>query len=168
MCSHYGVSHPTKKLFKQQRNNKGNNKSTFNSRNSNNRHTEHNGQKPNTYFKCGLDDHFVANCQKPDTLENKVNWNMENPKNRAYRYMEMDKMSDNSIDQSECQKIYTSMAPMSSNAESTRRYFGDSSQLSNWIIDSGATCHMTPDISDFISIIFHYYVNEFGVYLPLS
>ena len=92
MCSHCGVSHPTKKLFKQQKKNKGNNKSTFNSRNSNNRHTEHNGQKPNTYFKCGLEDHFVANFQKPDTSDKKVNCNMENPKTSAYIYIEMDKM----------------------------------------------------------------------------
>ena len=44
------------------------------------------------------------------------------------------------------------MARMSSNAEITRRYFGDSSQLTNWILDSGATCHITPDISDFIPV----------------
>ena len=29
--------------------------------------------------------------------------------------------------------------------------YGDSSQLTNWILDSGATCHMTPEVSDFIS-----------------
>ena len=28
--------------------------------------------------------------------------------------------------------------------------YGDSSQLTNWILDSGATCHMTPEVSDFI------------------
>ena len=28
--------------------------------------------------------------------------------------------------------------------------FGDSSQLTNWIVDSIATCHMTPEVSDFI------------------
>ena len=39
---------------------------------------------------------------------------------------------------------------MYSNAESTRMNYEDSLQLSNWILDSGATCHMTPDISDFI------------------
>ena len=27
---------------------------------------------------------------------------------------------------------------------------GDSSQLTNWILDSGATFHMTPEVSDFI------------------
>ena len=32
----------------------------------------------------------------------------------------------------------------------TRKYFGSRSQLTNCILDSGETCHMTPDISDFI------------------
>ena len=39
---------------------------------------------------------------------------------------------------------------MSSNVETPRRNYGNSSQLTNWILDSGATYHMTPDISDFI------------------
>ena len=39
---------------------------------------------------------------------------------------------------------------MSTNAEMSSRNYGDSSQLTNYILDSGATCHMTPDISDFI------------------
>ena len=28
--------------------------------------------------------------------------------------------------------------------------YGDSSQLTNWILDLRATCHMTPEITDFI------------------
>ena len=28
--------------------------------------------------------------------------------------------------------------------------YGNNSQLVNWILDSGATCHMTPEITDFI------------------
>ena len=36
------------------------------------------------------------------------------------------------------------------NAESPRRNYGDSSQLTNCILYSGATCHITPEISDFI------------------
>ena len=30
------------------------------------------------------------------------------------------------------------------------RDFGDSSQMTNWDLDSGATCHMTLQISDFV------------------
>ena len=33
---------------------------------------------------------------------------------------------------------------MSGNYEGPSRNFGDSSQLTNWILDSGTTCHMKP------------------------
>ena len=41
-------------------------------------------------------------------------------------------------------KIDASMARMSSNDECPSENFGDSLQLTNWILDSGAMCHMTP------------------------
>ena len=47
-------------------------------------------------------------------------------------------------------KIYAYMASMSSDDERKSVKYGDSSQLTNWILDSGATCHMTPEVSDFI------------------
>ena len=49
------------------------------------------------------------------------------------------------------QKIYASMARMYRNDECTSENFGDNLQLTNWILDSGATFHMTPEVSDFIS-----------------
>ena len=42
------------------------------------------------------------------------------------------------------------MAGMSSNDECKSLKYGDSSQLTNWILDSGATNHMTPEVSDVI------------------
>ena len=42
------------------------------------------------------------------------------------------------------------MAHMSSNVESPGKYFGHRSQLTNCILDSGATCHMKQEISDLI------------------
>ena len=48
------------------------------------------------------------------------------------------------------QKIYAYMARMSGNDECPSGNFGDSLQLTNWILDSGATCHMKPEVSDFI------------------
>ena len=39
---------------------------------------------------------------------------------------------------------------MSGNDEFPSGNFGDSSKLNNWILDSVATCHMTPKVSDFI------------------
>ena len=34
--------------------------------------------------------------------------------------------------------------------ESTKKYFGDRSELTRLILGSGATCHMKPDVFDFI------------------
>ena len=42
------------------------------------------------------------------------------------------------------------MARISDNDESPSRDFGDSSQQNNCILVSGETCHMTPQVSDFI------------------
>ena len=43
------------------------------------------------------------------------------------------------------------MERMSGNDECLSGNFGDSSQLTNWILDSGATCHMKPQVSCFIT-----------------
>ena len=43
------------------------------------------------------------------------------------------------------------MARISSNDKRKCDNYGDSSQLTNWILDLGATCHMTPEVSDFIT-----------------
>ena len=42
------------------------------------------------------------------------------------------------------------MAKIYLNVESLIIYFVDSSQLTNWNLDSGVTCRMTPEISDFV------------------
>ena len=42
------------------------------------------------------------------------------------------------------------MARISGIEETSSRDFGDSFQFTNWISYSGATCHMIPQISDFI------------------
>ena len=39
---------------------------------------------------------------------------------------------------------------MSNDDKRENKDYGDSSQLTNWIFDSGATCHMTPEVTDFI------------------
>ena len=40
---------------------------------------------------------------------------------------------------------------MSGNNECPSGNFGESLQLTNWMLDSGATCYMKPEFSDFIS-----------------
>ena len=42
------------------------------------------------------------------------------------------------------------MARMYNDDKRENKDYGDSSQLTNWILDSGATCHMTPEVTDFI------------------
>ena len=42
------------------------------------------------------------------------------------------------------------MSRMSNDDVSKKKYYGDSSQLTNWILDSGGSCHMTPEDTDFI------------------
>ena len=39
---------------------------------------------------------------------------------------------------------------MSSDNERKSGEYGDSSQLTNWILDLGATCNMRPEVTDFI------------------
>ena len=43
------------------------------------------------------------------------------------------------------------MARMLGNNKFTSGNFGDTLQLTNWILDSGAMCHITPAVQDFIS-----------------
>ena len=50
---------------------------------------------------------------------------------------------DNSDDDNDF-KVYASMARMSNVDKCENKDYGDISQLTNWILDSGATFHMTP------------------------
>ena len=42
------------------------------------------------------------------------------------------------------------MTQMSNDDVRENKDYGDSLQLTNWILDSGGTCHMTPEVTDFI------------------
>ena len=42
------------------------------------------------------------------------------------------------------------MARMPSDDKRESKDYGESSQLTNWILYSGATCHMTPEVTGFI------------------
>ena len=43
------------------------------------------------------------------------------------------------------------MTRMSGNDQCPSEKFGDSLQLTNWILDSVSTCHMTLEVSDLIT-----------------
>ena len=63
-------------------------------------------------FRCGAEDHFIENYQKPDNPDKKVHCKTEKPKNHAYRSTKLYKTSEDITYQSNSHKIYTSMAHM--------------------------------------------------------
>ena len=104
-----------------------------------NRRTEHGPQK---CFICGSKDHLIAKFTKPPK---------DNEKRRKIVYLnEKGNCVYNNGKNSNNQKIYASMERIYDNNECSSRSFGDSLQLTNWILDSGAMFHMTPKVSDFI------------------
>ena len=95
---------------------------------------------------CRSEDHLIENFLKPPKKHEKrkkqvrfsETCNIESPK-------EYSKGKDNND-----QNICASKKHMSDNYECSSRDFGDNSQLTNWILNSGETCHMMPQVSNFI------------------
>ena len=108
---------------------------------SSNRHTE---RPPQKCFRCGSEDHMIKKCPKPpkdnEKLQNQVRFNEKG--NCA---------CDNGEDNYD-HKIYAYMARMPSDDERKSVKYGDSLLLTNWILYLVATCHMTPEVSDFIPV----------------
>ena len=103
-------------------------------------------RKSRQYFRCRHEYHLISKCPKPPKdIEKKLNQVRFSKRGKRVPQKEC-KNGDNDNDQN----IHASMAQMSGNDESPSRDFGDNSQFTNWILDSGATCHMTPQVSDFI------------------
>ena len=97
---------------------------------------------PQKCIRCGSEDHLIEKCRKP-TKENQKRQNQ-------VRFNEKGNCAcDNGKNNSD-HKIYAYMARMSGNDECPSDNFGASLQWTDWILDSGATCHMTPEVSDFI------------------
>ena len=67
-----------------------------------------------------------------------------------YISTKIDKALGKITHQNKSHNIYASMARLSSNAEILWSNYGDSLQLKIWLLDSGVTCHMIPDFSNFI------------------
>ena len=97
---------------------------------------------PRKCFICGSEDHMIAKCPYPpkDNKKRRKQVCLNEKGNRA---------CDNGED-NDNHKIYASMTHMSSDDKRKSVKYHDSSQLTNWILDLGATCHMTPEVSDFI------------------
>ena len=82
---------------------------------------------------------MIAKCHKPqkDNEKRRKQVPFNEKVNRA---------CDNGEDNYD-HKIYASMARRSSDGELKSVKYGDSLQLTNWFLDSGAMCHMTPNLT---------------------
>ena len=99
---------------------------------------------PRKCFRCVSEDHMITKCPKPPKDNEK--------RRKQIRFNEKGNCACNNGENKSDQKIYASIAHMSSNDECSSENYGDSSQWTNWILDSGATCHMTPEVSYFITL----------------
>ena len=97
---------------------------------------------PRKCFRCGSEDHMIAKFPKPPTDNEK--------RRKQVRFNEKGYRACNNGEDNDDHKIYASMVRMSSDDERESKQYGDSSKLTNWILDSGAICHMTPEVLDFI------------------
>ena len=93
-------------------------------------------------FRCGSEDHLIAKFPKPPKDGKK--------KRKKVSFKEKGNGAKDNSDDDDDPKVYAFMAQMSNDDVSKNKDFGDSSQLTNWILDSGSTCHMTPEDTDFI------------------
>ena len=87
-------------------------------------------------------DHLIPKFIKPPK---------ENERRRKeVRFNEKGNRECNNNKNNSDQKICASMSSMSDNDKCPSGDFGDCSQLNNWILDPGSTCHITPEVSYFI------------------
>ena len=93
---------------------------------------------PRKCFICGSEDHLIAKC--PNLPKDNEKRRKQVPLN------EKDNCACDNNENNSDQKIYASMARSSGNDECLSEKIGDSSQLTNCILDSGSTCHLTPEV----------------------
>ena len=98
------------------------------------------------FFRCGSEDHLIAKCPNPPKDNDK--WRNQ------VRFSEIiirssQKECDNGDNYND-QNIYAYMARMYDNYECPSRDLSGSLQLTNWILYSVVTFHMTPQVSYFI------------------
>ena len=97
---------------------------------------------PQKCFRCGSEDHMIAKFPKPSKDNEK--------RRRQVRFNEKYNCACDNGKNKDDHKIYAYMERMSRNDERSSEKYGDSFQLTNWILHFGATCPMTPEVSDFI------------------
>ena len=97
-------------------------------------------------FRCGSVNHIIVKCLKPPK-DNKKQWKQVHFNKNCNRALQTESENGDNYNN---KRVYAYMAQMYGNDEVSSRDFGDTSKLTNYILDSGATCNMTPQVSDFI------------------
>ena len=93
-------------------------------------------------FGCGSENHLIAKCPTPPRDIEKIR-KSDKSKEKG------NSAKDNSNDEDDL-TVYASMARMSNDDVRENKDYGNSSQLTNWILDSETTCHMTLEVTYFI------------------
>ena len=104
-----------------------------------NRQTE---QRPQKCFIFGSQYNLIAKFPNPPKENQK-------PRNQVRLNEKVNRACDNGDNNSD-KNIYASIARKSGNDKCPSGNIGNNSQLTYWTFDSGATCHMTPEVSYFI------------------
>ena len=96
-------------------------------------------------FRYGSEDHLISKYLNPPKENEK--------RQKQVRFHEKGNRACNNGKNNSDQKMYASMHSMYVNYECSGRKFGDRLQLTNCILDSGAMCHMTPEVLKFIPVL---------------
>ena len=91
-------------------------------------------------FRYVYVDHLSYKCPKPP----KDNEKWKNQVRFSERGNRASQNEPDNGDNDNDQEMYASMAQMYGNDKSPNIDFSDCSKCTNWILDSGATCNMTP------------------------
>ena len=89
------------------------------------------------FFRCGSEDHLIAKCLKPPKDSEK--------RRKSDKSKEKGNSAKDNSDDDDDLKVSASMAQISNDDVRENKDYGHSLQLTNWILDSGSTCHMTLD-----------------------
>ena len=136
-CTFFGLNdHSAEKCFKRIRQEKGKARAVGI---SSNRNSDRPSRK---CYRCVSEDHMIAKFPKPPKDSDK--------RRKSVRFNEKGNPACDNGEENNDHKIYASMARMSIDDKRESKEYGDSSQLTNRILDSGATCHITPEVTDFI------------------
>ena len=100
--------------------------------------------------QLGNDLDAAPNIILSQNVQSHLKTEKKNRKRVSFQDKEKGNCAKDNIDDEDDLKVYASMARISNDDVSKNKDYCNSSQLTNWILDSGATCHMTPEVTDFI------------------